>query len=97
MDEQVGEYTAVAERTLGYALTGAVLIELDMRHRIDVSADALIATDLTPSGDDLPDPVLADIVEVSRDRARRPEFWVRRIAQSSEELRTQTFSDAVSR
>jgi len=87
MDEHVGEYTAVADRTLGYALTGAALIELDMRHRIDVSADALSATDPTPLGDDLLDPVLADIVEVSRDGARRPEFWVRRLAQSSGELR----------
>ncbi len=87
MDEQVGEYTAVADRTLGYALTGAALIELDMRHRIDVSADVLTATDPTPLGDDLLDPVLADIVEVSRGGSQRPEFWVRRIAQSSEELR----------
>ena len=88
MDEHVGEYTAVADRTLGYALTGAALIELDMRHRIDVTAETLTATDPTPLDDDLLDPVLADIVEVSRDGARRPEFWVRRIAQSAEELRS---------
>lgn len=55
--------------------------------RLPPGAETLIATDPTTLGDDLLDPVLADIVEVSRDGARRPEFWVRRIAQSSQELR----------
>ena len=87
MDEDSGEYTAVAERTLGYALTGAVLIELDIRHRIDVSVDTLTATDPTPLDDDLLDPVLADIVAVSCNGAQHPEFWVRRIVQGSEVLR----------
>ena len=87
MDEDRGEYTAVPERTLGYALTGATLIELELRHRIDVSPEALVVIDPTPVDDDLLDPVLADIVAVSRDTTHNAEFWVRRIAQSSDELR----------
>ena len=92
MDEDSGEYTAVPERTLGYALTGATLIELELRHRIDVSPQALVVTDPTPVDDDLLDPVLADIVTVSRNGAHNAEFWVRRIAQSSDELRTRALA-----
>ena len=92
MDEDSGEYTPVPERTLGYALTGATLIELELRHRIDVGPEALIVTDPTPVDDDLLDPVLADMVSVSRNAAHNAEFWVRRIAQSSEELRARALS-----
>ena len=87
MDEDSGEFTTIPARTLGYALTGAVLIELDIQHRIDVSPETLVAIDPTPLDDDLLDPVLADIVAVSRDAAHSPEFWVRRTAQNSEQLR----------
>ncbi len=92
IDEDIGEYTAVPARTLGYALTGATLIELELRHRIDVSPEALVVTDPTPVDDDLLDPVLADIVAESRNAAHNAEFWVRRIAQSSDELRTRALA-----
>ncbi|MYC32587.1 MAG: GPP34 family phosphoprotein [Chloroflexi bacterium] len=92
MDEDSGEYTPVPERTLGYALTGATLIELELRHRIDVGPEALVVADPTPVGDDLLDPVLADMVSVSRNAAHNAEFWVRRIAQSSDELLTRALA-----
>ena len=96
MDEDSGEYTPVPERTLGYALTGAALIELELQHRIDVGPEALVVTDPTPVDDDLLDPVLADIVAVSRNAAHNTEFWVRRIAQSSDELRARALSGLAS-
>lgn len=92
IDEDIGEYTTVPARTLGYALTGATLIELELRHRIDVGPEALVVTDPTPVDDDLLDPVLADIVAESRNAAHNAEFWVRRIAQSSDELRTRALA-----
>ena len=88
MDEYNGEATGVPARTLGYALAGAALLELALQGRIDTGLETLEVTDPTPLNDDLLDPVLADIVEVSREGQRHPEFWVRRVAERSEELRT---------
>ncbi len=87
MDEDNGEATVVPSRTLGYALAAAALIELELRHRIDTSPEELVVADSTPLGDDLLDPVLVDIIEVSGDAPRNAEFWVRRMAANSEELR----------
>ncbi|MYC36268.1 MAG: cytochrome P450 [Chloroflexi bacterium] len=90
MDEDNGEATSVPARTLGYALAGAVLLELALQGRTDTGLETLEVIDPTPLGDDLLDPVLSDIVEVSKGGPRNPEFWVRRVAERSEELRTQT-------
>ena len=90
MDEDNGEATSVPARTLGYALAGAVLLELALQGRIDTGLETLEVTDPTPLKDDLLDPVLSDIVEVSKDGPRNPEFWVRRVAERSEELRSLT-------
>ncbi len=87
MDEDNGEATVVPERTLSYALAGAALLELALQGRIDTGLDTLEVTDATPLNDDLLDPVLADIVEDSKESQRNPEFWVRRVAERSEDLR----------
>ena len=88
MDENSGEATGVPARTLGYALAGAALLELALQGRIDTGLETLEVTDPTPLNDDLLDMVLSDIVEVSREGQRHPEFWVRRVAERSEELRS---------
>ena len=88
MDEDNGEATSVPARTLGYALAGAALLELALQGRIDTGLETLEVTDPTPLNDNLLDPVLSDIVEVSREGRRNPEFWVRRVAERSDELRS---------
>ena len=88
MDEDNGEATSVPARTLHYALAGAALLELALQGRIDTGPETLEVTDPTPLNDDLLDPVLSDIVELSKDGRRNPEFWVRRVAERSEELRS---------
>ena len=90
MDEDNGEATSIPARTLGYALAGAALLELALQGRIDTSLETLEVTDPTPLNDNLLDPVLSDIVEISKDGDRSPEFWVRRVAERSEELRSLT-------
>ncbi len=89
MDEEYGEAITIPARNLGYALAGAVLMELSLKERIDTDSNTLIVTNPEPVGDDLLDPVLADIVETSGE-PRNPEFWVRRVAGRSEDLRRQT-------
>ena len=83
MDEDNGEATSIPARTLGYALAGATLLELALQDRIDTSLETLEVTDPTPLNDNLLDPILSDIVEVSNDGYRNPEFWVRRVAERS--------------
>ena len=90
MDEDSGEATSVPDRTMGYALAGAVLLELALRGSIDTSLETLEVTDPTPLDDNLLDPVLSDIVEVSKGGHRNPEYWVRRVAERTEELRSLT-------
>ena len=67
MDEDNGEATSIPARTLGYALAGAALLELALQGRIDTSLETLEVTDPTPLNDNLLDPVLSDIVEISKD------------------------------
>ena len=90
MDEDNGAATSVPARTLGYALAGATLLELALQGRIDTTLETLEVTNPTPLNDNLLDPVLSDIVAVSQDGHRNPEFWVRRVAERSEELRSLT-------
>ncbi len=60
LDDETGEFST-SPRTLGYALAGAALMDLALEGRIDTDVDALILADPTPVGDDLLDPILADI------------------------------------
>jgi cytochrome P450 len=88
MDEDNGEAASVPARTLGYALAGAALLELSLQGRIDTDLETLDVIDATPLNDELLDPVLSDIVEVLRDGQRTLEFWIRRVAERSEGLRS---------
>ncbi len=86
LDDETGEFST-SPRTLGYALAGAALMDLALEGRIDTDVDALILADPTPVGDDLLDPVLADIAAELNSRSAPATFWVRRIAESAYELR----------
>ena len=72
------EEVAVAETSLGYALAGAVLMDLANENRIDTDLERLVVVDGTPLGDALIDPVLAAITAEAT--PRDAEFWVRRLA-----------------
>ena len=84
------EEEQVPNRTLRYALAGAVLMELALEHRIDTDLQALYLTDATPLDDGLLDPVLAEIAEGPESQSC--EFWVRRIAEMGDCLHGQTLA-----
>ncbi len=94
MDEEYGEATNIPARSLSYAMAGALLMELALENRIDTGIDALVVTSAEPLGDSLLDSVLADIAKTS-DNPRAPDFWVRRVAERSEEARMQTLQRLV--
>ena len=100
LDERTGEFSGVPDRILGYALAGATLMDLSMADRIDSDLNALILLDATPARDALLDPTLADIAEAASPRIRScpgPDFWVRRVAGRSHELRETAMARLVER
>ena len=62
LEDQSGKFLRLPNRSLQYALAGSVLMDLTLEGRIDTDPDRLILVDSTPTGDDLLDPILADIV-----------------------------------
>ena len=76
-------------RTLRYAMSGAVLLDLALEGRIDMDPGRLWSVDPTPLDDDLLDPTLADIVEGGPDT---PETWVRHVARGGDALHDRAVS-----
>ena len=77
LNEEVGE-VAVPETNLGYALAGAVLMDLAIEGRIDTDLQHLVLVDQTPLDDDLLDPALTAITAAAS--PHDAEYWVRRLA-----------------
>lgn len=94
-DDEVIDLVAVPERTLRYALAGALLLDLALAGRIDTDRDTLFIADDTPLDDDLLDPVLAEIVQESEHQ--NTEYWARHLAQNSQDLHDQVMERLVDR
>ena len=75
----------IPDRTLNYALAGAVLMDLALQNRIDTDTEALYVTDPAPVGDNLLDPALAEIVE--EPDTLPIESWIARLAGRGGDLR----------
>ena len=84
LDESSGTLLPVPERTINLAFAGAVLMDLQLSGRIDTDLDALMPVDPTPLGDNLLDPVLAEIV--ASERQRDSTWWVERISRQGDEI-----------
>ena len=77
-NKQSGDLTPVPDKTLHYALAGAVLMDLALEGRIDTDIERLVMVDPTPLDDGILDPALALIAEDAggRDTAH----WIERLA-----------------
>lgn len=87
LDDERGETpSSLPRHSLKLVLAGAVLMDLALEDRIDTDVERFVFVHATPLGDDLLDPVLADI---ARDRVERDTaYWIRRIAdERGEEIR----------
>ncbi|MYG81052.1 MAG: GPP34 family phosphoprotein [Gemmatimonadetes bacterium] len=94
--EHEGEkFLRVPDLSLRYALAGGVLMDLAMEDRIDTDLDRLILVDATPVGDDILDPVLADIASAPETRDAR--YWVERAAERAGETRTAAIGRLIAR
>ena len=94
--ENEGEkFLHVPDLSLRYALAGGVLMDLAMEDRIDTDLEKLILVDATPLGDDILDPVLADIADAGETRDAR--YWVERSAERAYETREAAMERLIAR
>ena len=93
LNEDSGYLEQVAGWNLSCVLAGAVLADLDLESRIDTALDSLVVENASPVGDDLLDPVLATIV--ADPEPRTVNYWVEKIANTSDEILDQALSRLV--
>jgi hypothetical protein len=93
LDDEDGRFARVPDWSLGYALAGGVLMDLALENRIDTDPDTLVLIDATPTGEELLDPVLADIADTEQRRDAR--FWIERTAGRADEIREVALANLV--
>ena len=90
--DEDGRFIQVPTWSMDYAIAGAVLMDLAMENKIDTDLENLILIDGTPLGDDILDPVLADIVAGGSYDIR---YWVEHVSRSGTEIREKTLDRLV--
>jgi hypothetical protein len=92
--DEGGSFVRVPTWSLRYAVAGAVLMELADAGRIDTDLEHLFLIDGTPTGDDLLDPTLADVVAAEQQNTR---FWIEHIAVYADEVQAAALARLVER
>ena len=82
LNEESGYLEQVHGWNLSCVLAGAVLADLALESRIDTDLESLTLIDATPTGDELLDPVLAEIADESE--TRNAQFWVEKTSARSD-------------
>ena len=90
--DEGGSFVRVPTWSLRYAVAGAVLMELADANRIDTDLQHLFLIDDTPTGDDLIDPTLAEIVGGEPNNTR---FWMEHVAERADVIRTAALAGLV--
>ena len=91
IDDKRGDLIPIPEWSLSCALAGALLMDLALEgpHRHGPRTPCRLL-DATPLGDDLLDPVLAEIAQSETTRPAR--FWVSRVAARGDDIRDRTLA-----
>ncbi|MBP0493091.1 GOLPH3/VPS74 family protein [Pararoseomonas indoligenes] len=85
LDDVTGRPLDLPAAALSLALSGAVLMELALRGRLDSDPDRLFVADPTPCGDALLDPVLERIAAAPEPQDSR--WWMGQLAPGAPALR----------
>ena len=80
-----GKFVGVPDRLLRYGLAGGVLMDLALENRIDTDVDKLVLLDSTPLGDNLLDPLLADIAASPETHGAR--YWIEHAVDGADDIR----------
>ncbi len=95
LDDEGERFLRVPDWSLRYALAGGVLMDLAMEDRIDTDLEKLTLVDPTPLGDDILDPVLADIAASTGTHDAR--YWVEQAAGRAYETREAAMERLIAR
>ena len=95
LDDEGERFLRVPDWSLRYALAGGVLMDLAMEDRIDTDLEKLTLVDPTPLGDDILDPVLADIAAATGTHDAR--YWVEQAAGRAYETREAAMERLIAR
>lgn len=88
LDEDVGMFHEIAPQAVNSGLAGAVLMDLQLEDMIKVDGNFITLKESIPTGDDLLDPTLSDIVRLNEPQSHT--FWVRHIAEHGSDIRRKT-------
>src|SRR5215469_10296501 len=64
LDETKGEFVPLPESVFAIVMSGAALMDLALRNRIDTDREKLMVGDRTPLGDDILDDVLSGLAGI---------------------------------
>ena len=90
-----GSFIRVPDWSLRYALSGAVLMDLALRNRIDTDLKTLSITEKTPTGDNILDGLLKNIASEEEEQTIR--FWIERTAVHADAIREAALARLVER
>ncbi|MCY3877746.1 MAG: GPP34 family phosphoprotein [Rhodobacteraceae bacterium] len=85
LEDENGKFVHVPELSLRCVLSGAVLMELALKNKIDTDLESLLVIDPKPLDDDILDPTLKQIVDSEESRDAR--YWVEFCAREADEVR----------
>ena len=95
LDDETEGLIPLQGNVLDATLSGAVLMDLAIRHKIDTDLETLTVVDPTPVGEDLLDFVLADIAASDVDRST--DYWVEHVSQFGQTIKEKAFARLVER
>lgn len=84
LDDEDGTMLPVPQRTLDYALAGAVLMDLALRNRIDSDPDRVWISDRSPCGEPVLDRALPELAKAEGQAAA--ENWIQVLAREPGEF-----------
>ena len=96
LDNSNGKFAGVSDRSIRYALAGAVLMDLARERRLDTDLHRLVLISAKPTGDDILDPVLADIAAADG-ASHDARYWVERVAEGAKRIRAGALARLVQR
>lgn len=93
LNEESGYLEQVQGWSLSCVLAGAVLADLSLEGRIDTDLESLVLADATATGDELLDPVLAEIA--AEPKAQNAQYWVEKTVLRSDAVLEQVLDRLV--
>ena len=92
--DEDGRFIQIPTWSMDYAIAGAALMDLAMENRIDTDLENLILIDSSPVGDDILDPILAEVAAGGNSDTR---YWVEQVSRRGAEIREKALDRLVER